>query len=72
MREAIAENRSAQLDESDSIKKMKRLETMYEKCARLLRSSMNVTYAVLLLRAHKFRPPGVCACSSESTDTRKY
>ena len=52
------ENRSARLDESDSIQKRKRLETKYEKCARLLRGSFNVTYAVLLLRAHKYQPPG--------------
>ena len=51
-REAITENRSARLDESDSIKKRKQLETTYEKCALLLRNMFNVTYAVYLLLAH--------------------
>ena len=31
---------------------------MYEKCARLLRNSYNVTYAVLVLHAHKCQTPG--------------
>ena len=51
--EAIAENWSTQLDESGSIQKRKRLETPYEEWAQLLRNSFNVTYAVLLLCAHK-------------------
>ena len=55
--EAIAKNRCARLDESDSIQKRKRLETTYEKCALLLQNSFNVTYVVLLLHAHKCRPP---------------
>ena len=47
-REAIAENRSAQLDESDSIKKRKGyLETTYEKYSRLMRNSFNVSYSHL-------------------------
>ena len=39
--EAITENWSAQLDESDSITKRKRLETTYEKCAQLLGNEFN-------------------------------
>ena len=52
-REAITENWSARLDELGSIKKRKRLETMYEKCERLLQKLFNFTHAVLLLPAHK-------------------
>ena len=55
--EAITENRSARLDESDSIQKRKRLENTNEKCAQLLGNAFNATYAVYLLRAHKCRPP---------------
>ena len=47
----------ARLDESDSIKKRKRLENTYKKCARLLGNGFNVTYDVYLLRAQKCRPP---------------
>ena len=46
--EAIAENWYAQLDNSGSTQKMKRLETTYEKYAQLLRNSFNVTYAYLI------------------------
>ena len=52
--EAITESWFARLDKSDSIQKRKQLETMYKKCARLLRNLFNVTYAVLLLHAHKY------------------
>ena len=57
-REAIAENWSARLDESESIQKRKRLEITYGKCAQLLRNLFNVTHTVLLLCTHKCRPPG--------------
>ena len=45
-REAIAENWSAGLDESDFIFKKKMARKMYENCARLLHNSLNVTYAL--------------------------
>ena len=35
-------------------KKIKRLETTYKKCMRLLGNAVNATYAIYLLRAHKF------------------
>ena len=62
--EAIAENRSARLDESDSTQKRKRLENTYEKYARLLGNAFNATYAVYLLRAQKYQPPGGVHISS--------
>ena len=51
--ESIAENWSAELDEPDLIQKRKRLESMYEKCAKLLGNAFNATYVIYLLRAHK-------------------
>ena len=57
-REAITENGSARIDESDSIQKMKRLENTYQKCARLLHIVLNVTCVFLLLWSHTCRPPG--------------
>ena len=56
--EAIAENWSARLDKSESIQKRKRLENAYKKCTRLLWNAFNVTYAILSLYVHEFRPPG--------------
>ena len=72
---AITENWSSRLDESDSIQKTKRLEITYEKCARLLRNSFNVTCAILLIHAHKYQPPGgvwCCAFDQDSASTYHY
>ena len=52
--EAIAENWSTRLDESDSIQKRKQVENTYKNCAQLLRNAFIVTYAVYLLRAYKY------------------
>ena len=38
--------------------KSKRLETTYKNCVRLLWNFFNVTYSILLIWAHKCRPPG--------------
>ena len=51
-REAIIENWSARLDESDSIQQRKQLENTYEKCVLLLWNTINVIYAVYLLQVH--------------------
>ena len=56
--EAVSENWSAQLDELESIIKMKWLDNTYENCAQLLQNAFNVTYAVYLLQAQKCQPPG--------------
>ena len=46
--EAIIENWSAQLVDSDSIEKRKRLETIYKKYLRLPHNLFNVTYTHII------------------------
>ena len=66
MREAIAENWSVRLDESDSLQKRKRLYITYEKCAGLLGNALNATYTVYPLLAHTCQPPGGVAGTDPS------